>query len=542
VYWKKLTKKLDGIFLLTMFKKLHTERGRTFVQFLLPFFLLFIFFFLLLIGVRNQSHSWYFQDETEHVTVGWMITEFSRQLYGNLSTNHQPLPVLVGGLLAKVIPYSTFFQFIDRLRMSMWLFALITSFAVVVRYRWKGLWAVLFTYSIGHYFFAWHVLADALVIPAVLWIVLGLIDKKQHSFDHIIFGVSAFWITFNLLPLWPFVLFTWVYYVWLHRQSWKRVMSGFLVPTFFLFLMINPIRWWQETVMNNVLYFIPYEGKSDVWHYFRLLTYPFLHLKYLGSPVARLYVFGIALMGAWLIHLKNTSTLKKKDLFNILMLAIGVFLLNPRVSEVNASLYSGFHVFPYVAGMAVFMSVAFVSLFSHFSSSKKMQSLIYLLCTVVVIFIVSNLGWVREKRDKMSDYYIQYDTFQAYGTALKTIASPGDTLLTGPDGAGYMNMMAGLPLAGKQNFHLEWAYRVPYLREEWIEMVKTTPPTFLYYDLGTDSYSQVLAPLVNSNYVVLHRTDGTPTLLRMKKDAVEKVTAEQWKKFEDQSFRRPTQK
>jgi hypothetical protein len=115
--------------------------------------LFLVFFAILFIGVRNQSMSWYFQDETEHVAVGWMLIHFHRQMYTDLSSLHQPLPIFVGGILSRIIPFTTFFECIDRLRISMWLFALVTSFVMTLRFRWKGLLAVFLTYSLGQYFF-----------------------------------------------------------------------------------------------------------------------------------------------------------------------------------------------------------------------------------------------------------------------------------------------------------------------------------------------------------------------------------------------------
>ncbi len=508
-----------------------------------------IFWLVVLIGIRQHSQAWYFQDETEHVTLGWMLTDYGRQLYTTLSTNHQPLPILVGAVLVKIIPYGTFFEFIDRLRMSLWLFGALASIAIVIRFKVKGLLAVLLTYSLGHYYFAWYVLAESLVIPAVLWQLLNLEERlfNKHigyDFDGFCFGLTSFWLVFNLVPLWPFVLLANGIYWWLSRWSaWKLLIIGFLVPTLSLFLVIKPWDWWQETVINNVIYFIPSEAPHDAGHYLRLVFYPVLHLPYLSSVVARFFSSLVLLFLISVVVFRSRFSWAIKN--HRLLISLGLFyalslLLNPRVSQLNVSFFSGFHVFPYVAGLSVVASSLSLRLFQHFWHRPQTRPVAYLVTVGLALLLLSNLSWVGEKKDKLTDYYIQYDTFSAYGTALKAIAQPGDTLMTGPDGAGYMNQMANLPLAGRQNFHLDWAYRVPYLRTAWLDMIEHQPPTFVYFNLSQDNYSQTLGPLLARDYVTLQRADGSPTQLRMRRSAVNQVSEHQWQQFEDQQFLRPS--
>ncbi len=506
----------------------------------LSFLLLLIFFAILLIGVKNQSHSFYFQDETEHVTLGWMITDFSRDLYHNLSTNHQPLPVLVGALLAKVIPYATFFEFVDRLRLSMWAFALITSAVIVTRYSWRGLLSVLITYSLGHYFFAWHVLAESLVIPAVIWMSWSILDKDQLKLDPVIFGLATFWITFSLLPLWPFVLLANIYYFQQSTQNHRKLQLLSPAVAFVgLFSYINFFEWLQEAVINNLVYFIPIEANNDVWHYLWLLLFPLIHITTPSHVISRFYISAIVIGIAYWVQLQSSSVKRWRATFQPLAMIGLVYLLNTRVSQPNSIFFQGFHAFPYVAGVSVLTSWATIFLYQKLSHKQSNNLLRNGIVITSCLILLTNLSWVWEKRNRLSDYNIQYDTFQAYGAALKTISHPGDSLLTGPDGSGYLNMMANVPLAGRQNFHLEWAYRVPYLRDAWLEMMRTNPPTFIYFNLKDDSYSRVLKPLIDVNYAVLNRADGSPTDLRMRKDALEKVTPEQWQKFEEQAFQKP---
>lgn len=501
----------------------------------LPLLLLFLFFVVLLFGIKNQSQSWYFQDETEHITLGWMVTEYRRQLYTDLSTNHQPLPILVGSL-SKFISYNTLFVFIDGLRTGMWIFAFISSILIVFSFKWKGFISVTLTYSLSHYFFGWHVLAESLVAPSVIWMLLAVFEKRQFPLDKIIYGISTFWITFSLLPLWPFVLLSNIYYFWSKRGNRRFVLVGFLIPTFILFLVINPFHWFQETIINNVIYFLPYETVNSSDHYFRMLIFPLLYFPFFKNQIARFFIAFVILAITTIIIFKKKLIDNKESIIKVLILTLLIISLNPRESDPSVSSYGIFHLFPYVAGISVVIALTANYIFLHLKFSKKYKIILLLECIFLGMLLFNNTPWIDEKRDKLRDYYIKYDTFQAYGTALKTISNAGDTLLTGPNGSGYMNMMADLPLAGRQNFHLEWAYRVPYLRDAWFQMIENNPPTFVYFDFNNDSYSKILKPLAELNYVVLKRIDGSSTQLMMRKDALKKVTSEQWKAFEVQLF------
>ncbi len=426
-----------------------------------------------------------------------MINNHSRQLYQSLSTNHQPLPILSGAVLAKVIPYETLFQLVDRLRLSMWGFAVVGSLLVVWRYRWSGVLASVLTYSLGYYFFAWHVLAESLVIPAVIWIMLELLQKffgsklspssyskSVNLLSHFLTGFYFFWLTFNLLPIWPFVFLASCSLWWLATkiERWLMLLGGVL-PTLILFLSISPAGWWQQTAVNNVLYFIPFEAPHDLLHYLRILLYPWIHLVDLGQPVARLYLMCAVLIAFFIYQLKKNGQLSRSSIKWLVLLGAMLLSLNLRTSIISASFYQGFHVFPYFAGVASVASFLLTKWWNETAqiisakSQKKipnlnltsktnsqanqmMQLLKFWPVALLIIGVLSSSSWIIEIKDKVADHHVQYHEFASLGAALRTLVR--GSLMTGPDGAGYLNMVSGLPLAGDQNFHLEWAYgKVP---------------------------------------------------------------------------------
>jgi len=143
------------------------------------------------------------------------------------------------------------------------------------------------------------------------------------------------------------------------------------------------------------------------------------------------------------------------------------------------------------------------------------------------------------KTDKLSQYFIQYSTYESYGNAIKAIKPQNATLLSGPDGAGYMNIMGDIPFPGRQLFHLPWAYRSPMLRDAFTKMLSTNPPTFVYFPpIENNGFYEELQPVIATDYAALKRTDGSVTQLFIRKDVARNVTEEQWKNIEAQEFQR----
>lgn len=515
---------------------------------LLPFVILALWFAVLFVGLKQHSQSFYFQDETEHVTNGWMLVEFGSKLYTEVTSNHQPLPILAGAGLMEVIPYNTLFQLIERLRLSMLLFQLVTAVVIVARFRWRGLLAVMLYSSLSFYFFGWYVLAESLAAPAIVWVVLALLETKRSkatathtstSLDKttIVTQVALWWLFFNLLPLWPLVglsqLWLWFHSTWLQR---KLALAINLVLSVLLFLLVNPFDWFREAIMNNVQFFLPYEKTLTADILPRLIFLPFLSFLSPESATARFMAGCTFLLVALAIYWRKK--LKQPYVILRIVFLVGLLLsLNTRVSDPEAIFYSGFHLFPYLAALSAVVAFGATE---FFKLSKKLPTVLRLLPAAFVILIVATSNpWLFSPSNKMSEYFIQYSTYEAYGKAIATVAPESATLLSGPDGAGYMNIMGNIPIAGRQLFHLQWAYRSPMLHDAFMNMLENNPPTFVYFPaIDENGFYDALQPKLATDYLPLQRTDGSNTQLMMRKDVLPSVSEEQWQQLEAESFRR----
>ncbi|MDQ3009073.1 MAG: hypothetical protein M3Q81_05820, partial [bacterium] len=410
--------------------------------------------------MRNHSQSWYFQDETDHVTMGWMMHRFDKVLYQDLSTNHQPLPVLVGNVLTQFIPYNTLYILIERLRLVMFGVTALTSILLTLRFGLKGAVAAVATFSVSYWYFGWHILQETLAIPALLFIFMLLIEycffrtnaKKEVTkiqyWDSFLFGLSLFWLTFTLLPLAPFVIGSIVLFLLCatKKESLIAFISG-LAPTLILFSFIPLNLWFEETILNNVRYLLPEISPLTVTQQFQLIFYPFLSFLNPGDVVARNFLFStvllilssIVLAVKMLQHIRDskqtTSQFLSKNRFFIVKSAVllAMFIsLNTRVYENPNAFFTGFHLYPYIAGFAVIVSYLIVNSFHH--TTKVTQLAIVLLC---VGWLANNSFWMLEKKNKTNESYIQYGTFDSVGRAIKIMKTENSTVFSGPDGHGY---------------------------------------------------------------------------------------------------------
>ena len=382
--------------------------------------------------------------------------DFGKNLYTDLTSNHQPIPIIIGGLLTKIISYNTLFQLIERLRLSMWIYQVLIGAYVVYRFKTKGLLATIFYSSLSYYYFGWHILAKSLASPLIGLIFLELHDSKQKNYlSIIIFYLTINFLFFTLLPLWPFLIFSLIWF-W-NIQTWKQRKLGLIVLVTFtmgMFALINPIAWWQETVINNFRYFLPYQESLSLQKNFQLLIFPVQSLVKLKSNTARFILLSFILGMTYLFTAHKK--LKNKQNYIKIIFFFGLLLsLNTRVTNPAAGYYNGFHLFPYLAGLSALVAITITKF------SKKNQIFGFFLC---LILMANNLPWTLEKKDKLNEYFINYGEFEAYGKVIKILATTNDTLITGPDGAGYINLIAQLPIPGRQVFHLDWAARSPFLQ------------------------------------------------------------------------------
>ncbi|MBI2310142.1 hypothetical protein HYU89_04580 [Candidatus Collierbacteria bacterium] len=289
------------------------------------------------------------------------MAEKHKSLYQDLSTNHQPLPIITAFAFWKIIKFTNLFMLIERVRQFMLFLSFIGAFLLTVRFGAKGFIASVFTEIIKFYLFGYHLLAESLVVYPLMFLagVLGEyaflnINNKWLRLDGYTFGFCIFWVAFNLLPAWPFLLFSAVLFIYLRYKMLKQasvldVLSSFFIPTIILFTTVNFFSWFQEAVVNNLKYFLPYEATLTAQSYFSFLIYPFLSLQGLNQVIARYYLLLLipVIISAAIILFKSQRKIRTGVIF--LLFYFLLIFLNLRITTLNIGFYTAFHVLPPVS-------------------------------------------------------------------------------------------------------------------------------------------------------------------------------------------------
>lgn len=242
-----------------------------------------------------------------------------------------------------------------------------------------------------------------------------------------------------------------------------------------------------------------------------------------------LLCFPLLLSGfVWRKQLKNTVWLKL-GLIYLLLLS-----LNPRVDSLNEMFYRGFHLLPWLSGFVV-ISLLSGSLWLQKTKGKGK----YILAGLWMIALVSvGTTWWRESGNNEETFYIQYGEVESVGSILRVVKQKGDRLLAG-ELDGYLNITSGIPLADRQNAHLEWSYTSPKLRSEFEERVLSDLPAFIYYPPNESGYYHSLAPLLKTEYVRVKRSDGGDSHLYVLKERVGSINQDQLEYWREHFYEIP---
>ncbi|MCL4208311.1 hypothetical protein KJZ63_01595 [Patescibacteria group bacterium] len=526
---------------------------RQIISYFLPLAVLAVILAVTFYGLKKHSQSWYFQDETDHLTNGWMMWKYNKGLYTDLSVNHQPLPFLLGALITKLIPYNTLFLLVERIRVALFILMASWLFVLTWRFRWRGLFVSAILASTSYLFFGWYLLGETLAAPALALSLGLLIEKifKQKSDDHLglkkklswvdpaLFALASAWITMSLSPLWPYVFISGLAYAWYSDKEQKiSLASTYIILLSFVFIIVSPIGWYKESIRNVMKYVVDIHGAKTWQDSFTAYTYPFQAFLHAETSLGKFFIWQNVLIVLGVIFALKSNKSKLSDWSKWLLLFILVLSLNNRVFVFPTMFYTGFHLYPFIAAWG--MLIAQFLLWSWSKSKKTWLMLIYFIIPVILIGQIS--PWILEKKNKLEEHFIGYGDFQSTADIIKVLKEPTDTLLTGPDGAGYINIIADVPIAGKELFHLPWAWRSPEIRANYQTMLMNNPPTYVLFDPDSENgFHEAIKPKLDREYTRLKRLDGRETKIMVRTEKLQNLTEEQKQKMIDLYFMTPQQ-
>ncbi len=522
-------------------------------EILLPLLILFIFFALQYNNFQKYTQSFHFGDESEHLTPAWMMVYYNSKLYKDITTNHQPLPILTSVLFLKVNKYQNPFMFVERLRQFMFLISFLGALILVLKFRLVGLATVILIETNKFYLLGYHLLAESIVLYPVMLIVgitiTHLLNNQQknsninQNFEVLLFGLSTFWIAFNLLPAWPFLVIANLIYLHYLKKNKQLLLIFFIIlPTLLLFAILNFKDWYHFAILDNIKYFIPSDTQANSWQsYLSILLYPVKNIinpNFLISKLLLVIIFALIITKAlsYISKVKNKSTL----FFKFLLLYLLLVLLNLRVSKIDVGFYTAFHTLPLRGALTITMVILFANSIRLFKASF-IKKLVFLSLSTLLFFTVLffNTIWWRENVNKTNEHFLQYGNIESLGTALNVLKQKDDKLLTG-ELEGFLNIFAGIPTAGRQNAYLDWSFQSKESRDYLINLMASNPPTFIYFP-PEGPYFNLLTPYLKNSYTQLQKDNGSKINAYILTSQINNRTTQQWKDYENLDYKIPDQ-
>lgn len=513
--------------------------------------ILFLFFGLQYKNFQKNTQSFRFGDESEHVTPAWMMANYNSKLYTDITTNHQPLPILTSAVFFKITKYQNPFMLIERLRQYMFLISFLGALVLVLKFRLVGLISAILIETVKFYLLGYHVLAESLVLYPVMFltatVAVRLFKNKQPKFSDIcqnlevvLFGLSTFWVAFSLLPAWPFLIVVNLIYLYLLKKE-KRFLLIFsiIIPSMLLFMLISPHGWYRYTILDNIQYFIPQDTQTKSWStYLLILVYPFQSILNPNGPIGKyLFILVTLLITATVFTLANKKN-GARFVFKFTILYLLLVLLNLRITRIDIGFYTAFHILPMLGALTI-ASVMFyknsIRILEKAPLNKLAVPLIEIAFLLAALFF--NTTWWREKVDKTNEHFIQYGDIQSLGSALNIIKLDNDKLLVGQL-EGLLNIFADIPVAGRQNAYLGWSFQSNESKTYFIKMMDSSPPTFIYFPPG-GPYFNLLASHLQNDYTQIQRGNGNPTNAYILTSQINKRSKQQWRDYENLYYKIP---
>jgi len=506
-------------------------------------FILIICFFVLFGGVllisEKYSQSFHFVDEDDHLVFASFINK-DYKLYTDLSTNHQPLVYFLSSLTQKAVKPTTLFTLIKSGREAVFLYSFIASLFLFFYFGPIFLLFSLFFELTKFFIFGNLLLSESLVVYPLVFI-LGesfrtvFFKKPPKSWQGFIFGLCNFLIFFNLLPLIPGILAFDIIFL-LKTKKLKSFLVGLILPTILLFLFVNPLDYFRETIVYNVKYVVPVlapvKGIRDMVIIF---LFPFLSFINGRQSIMNQFIqfFTIILLINFilLIYKKKIKKILWWVLFFLLILSF-----NNRNLVPGEMFYTGFHLLPWYAAFIFFNLLTLKINFSEIKSKIK-YILIFLLILGGGILFSSRYMPYLVAIDKNYEHNINFYPYYVIGKAINAVADSKDSLAVLPDES-LIYWLAGTKLATRQVIYHSWEYQAPLLKEQMDKVFTVDPPDFIYINyerVKNAGYVNLINEVLAKEYWQAN-IQGIAQKLYLKKSKIKAINENQWQEWTKLSF------
>jgi len=451
---------------------------------LLIIVILLVFFIITSKAYINHIFFLDFADEEENFLVGKLLLN-GKKLYSDIFTQHQPINFFLSALIQKIINPQTISAVVKTHRLIIILWSVIWGVILTLRFGLPLFFTVIVIELakislLGNLF-----LAETLVVYPLLYICsYAAFVKNDHWPEFIAVCLLIIFIFFNLLPLWPLIIFLSLYLMF--RNNKRLTKGGIFLGLFFLLSLIifrfSSIKdYFYDTLYLTIRYYSPL---SKEFAFTQDLGGTFAPFKGLIAPI-------IALLDAnktyllWVIKIISLTLIinlvllvkykkKKKAILIIFILA----LASLRYVPPSAELYGAFHMLPWFSLLTLFASITSLALFKQTKNLLIKSVICFLISSVFITALVQSKYTLFDIRNPQADLHIHYSPQYQYSQALKIMKKPNDTLFVVP-----ANMLlywdANIPPASKYTYFYSWMEKTT-LTGDVKQMFTKNPPTFLY--------------------------------------------------------------
>jgi len=446
------------------------------------FILINLLIFILISGLTfyiayNLAQSERFGDETAHMIGGHLMLK-GRRLYTNMQFNHQPLNYYFSAVVELLTRPNNLYKYISRQRLAISIYAII----------WNGVYLSLFgpiilvfsavfetiKFNLSGYKLLGETLAVYPLVTIIIITIKALVsEKKLTKKELIIYSISSFMIVFTLIPIAIVVMVSSliVLYYYHKKSHIKYLFLPSIILTLFLFTNISMMDYVRESIIYNFKYFLPHSG-IDLPSPLLLMFMP------LYSFIPPFNSFKIFISVFIIFYLITGWFCYKNKIFKAWFLLLVLLVLSNFFRSFEPTL-TNFHLLPYIG---VFFIVEIYFSFYLFRKDKKYSRLFYLKNIITILLVLFNIAVSNnhylQKRDRQTEFYINYSDSQSYGMAIEIIKKDNDELIALPNDP-LINYVADIDIGSRMVEYYPWTYYVPRYRQEVEYTFKRNLPTFI---------------------------------------------------------------
>ncbi|MDO8497954.1 MAG: hypothetical protein Q7S61_05430 [bacterium] len=488
---------------------------------------------------HNYSQSDRFGDETAHMIGGHFILK-GKIPYTDMQFNHQPLNYIFSALVEKVSSPKNLYIYIARQREAIFIYGAVWNILYFVTF---GPIILLFSliFEISKYWYSgYKLLGETLAVYPTLYLIgifikIFLFKEKVSKISLLLFSISTFTAMFSLLPLWPLILFLNIMMVYAFRKEWQKlicILFPFVIFSLFLFLYISPTDFIKETIIYNAKYFFPASGeKPSLFGLFLLPFYSFIPPYTPSQLIITFFTFLFLFLTYFVIRIKRLTAW--------IGIMVILSLSNSRVANRE---FGSFHLLPWFASLlfVTILTIYYLSIKKTKMSQWYMGKIFYLTIIIVIVFIYFfTPNALREKKDVITENYINYSYSETYGRAIKILKDPNDRLAAIPNDT-VVHWVADIDIATRILEYYDWVYTIPAYRSEIMNTFANKPPEFVI-DTGLRKNSVIdnyIMAILKKDYTQLNHL-GKPSNLYLHNRKYALITLNQWEQLSLMLYTKP---